>query len=311
MVQLRKIVPILVGPTAVGKTSVSIVLAQDLNAEIISADSRQVYKHMNIGTAKPSSDELDAVPHYLVDILELDKVYTAGQFAEDALNLIADIRSRDKTPLVIGGSGFYIKALVEGIFDTPSRDDAVRESLEAEAEKIGSGKLYERLRKVDPDYAATIHPNNIKRIIRALEIYEVTGKPATEHFEEEHQGIPYPYVFIGLKRPRRQLYERINLRVEQMIKDGLVDEVRSIREMGYTGEENALQTVGYQEIFKYLDGKISLEESINEIQKNTRRYAKRQMTWFRNQHNVTWFDLDEYKSRDEVVTACNEHITKE
>ncbi|MBS1271321.1 MAG: tRNA dimethylallyltransferase [Candidatus Marinimicrobia bacterium] len=302
------IIPILVGPTAVGKTAISIPLARKMNAEIISADSRQIFKHMNIGTAKPSGDELDAVLHHLVDILELDEVFTAGQFAEDALKIIEDILARGKAPLIVGGSGFYIKALVAGIFDTPSRDDEVREALQTEADERGSQALYSRLRNIDPEYAETMHPNNTRRIIRALEIYEVTGEPPAEHFEEEHEGLRYPYTFIGLKRPRQKLYDRINRRVEQMIEDGLVQEVQSILGIGYTGEENALQTVGYQEIFDYLNENISLEEARKEIQKNTRRYAKRQMTWFRNQHDVTWFDLDKYPNQELVVEAILEFL---
>ena len=308
MTQSQTIIPILVGPTAVGKTAVSIPLAQKLNAEIISADSRQIYKYMDIGTAKPSGDELKGVPHHLIDVLELEESYTAGQFAEDAKQIIGEILSRKKIPLIVGGSGFYIKALVEGIFDTPSRDDNLREALQEEAEEKGSDILYKRLQEIDPEYAETMHPNNIKRIIRALEIYEVTGEPPSEHFDEEHEGLPYPYTFIGLKRLRQTLYDRINRRVKQMIEDGLVEEVQSILGMGYTGEENALQTVGYQEILDFLADKITLETAIREIQKNTRRYAKRQMTWFRNQHDVTWFDLEEYNSQDEIVAVVLDYL---
>ncbi|MCF7803183.1 MAG: tRNA (adenosine(37)-N6)-dimethylallyltransferase MiaA [Candidatus Marinimicrobia bacterium] len=302
-------VPILVGPTAVGKTSISIPLAQKFDGEIISADSRQVYRHLDIGTAKPGKEELEAVPHHLVDVIDLDETYTAGQFAEDAELLIDGIFERNHTPFVVGGAGFYIKALIEGIFDTPSRDDEIRERLQEEAEKNDEA-LYERLKKIDPDYAETIHPNNNKRIIRALEIYEVTGRRPSAHFNEDHGGLGHPYRFIGLKRPRKQLYERINRRVEMMIEDGLVEEVMEILEKGYTGEENALQTVGYQEIIEYLRDEISMEEAVSEIQKNSRRYAKRQMTWFRNQHEVTWFDLDEYDPQDEAVGAITDYLLK-
>jgi tRNA dimethylallyltransferase len=295
-------VVILVGPTAVGKTSASIPLAQRLDAEVISADSRQIYKHMSIGTAKPTPEEMQDVPHHLVDTLAPEEKYTAGQFARDAARIIEEIYVRGKQPLIVGGAGLYIKALTQGLFDKKSTDKQVRRDLQRQAETGGIQGLYEEFRRVDPAYASEVHINDEKKIIRALEIYRVTGEPPSRHFAQaEHAGLEHPCHILGLTMDRQRLYDKINRRVELMIEQGLIEEVKGLLSKGYTGDENALQTVGYQEIFAYLAGELSLEDAVNQIQTNTRHYAKRQMTWFRNQHEVTWFDLDEYSSREQLV----------
>jgi len=303
-------VPMLVGPTAVGKTEVSIRLAERLNAEIISADSRQVYKHLNIGTATPAAEQLDAVPHHFVNILEIEETYTAGRFAREARVAIREIFRRKRTPLVVGGAGLYIKALVKGLFDEPSRDDAVREALYRQVEKEGIEAVYDRFQQLDPDYAREVHHNDVKKIVRALEIYEVTGEKPSKHFQGSHMIIPFEYDILGLHRKRKALYRRINRRVDLMFETGLVEEVRAVLTMGYTGEENALQTVGYQEVIKYLHGELSLEEAKQQIKANSRHYAKRQLTWFRNQHQTTWFDFEDYASDEDLVQAILTYLTR-
>lgn len=302
---------ILVGPTAVGKTSASIPLAQRLGAEIISADSRQIYKYMSIGTAKPTPEEMQDIPHHLVDTLDPNKKYTAGQFARDAGRIIDELYARGKQPLVVGGAGLYIKALTQGLFDKKSTDKKVRRDLQQQVDTDGIQGLYEEFRRVDPAYASEVHINDEKKIIRALEIYRVTGEPPSKHFAQaEHSGLDHPCHLFGLKMDRKRLYDRINRRVELMIEHGLVEEVKGLLAKGYTGNENALQTVGYREIFAYLAGELSLDEAVNQIQTNTRQYAKRQMTWFRNQHEVTWFDRDEFDNLEKLVQSMLELIQK-
>lgn len=303
-------VPILVGPTAVGKTAVSIALARHLDAEIVSADSRQMYKHLNIGTATPTDEQLSAVPHHFVNTLELTEPFTAGRFAREARAVIRDIFGRQRTPLVVGGAGLYIKALVEGLFDEPSRDDVIRGALYRQVEEQGIETVYERFYRLDPEYAADVHPNDVKKIVRALEIYEVTGEKPSRHFQETHSALPFDYDIIGLHRKRKTLYRRINQRVDNMFESGLVEEVRTILDGGFTGQENALQTVGYQEVIQYLGGQLSLEEARERIQINSRHYAKRQLTWFRNQHDTTWFDFEDYASEDDLIWAMLVHLTR-
>lgn len=305
---LLSFVPILVGPTAVGKTEVSLQLAERLDAEIISADSRQIYKYLDIGTAKPDPEALVRVPHHLIDTLELDEEYTAGRFASDARRCIEKIFARERTPLVVGGAGFYIKALLEGLFEAPARDEEVRDNLKQRVRKEGIEPLYEEFQEIDPEYAEQVHPNDIQKVLRALEIYQVTGEPPSDHHEKEQPALQYPWRLIGLRRDRQQLYERINRRVDQMISRGLVEEVQELLDQGYTGEENSLQTVGYQEIFASLQGEISLDEAVSEIKKHTRHYAKRQMTWFRNQHDVQWFQVEQYDTSATLVDSIEAYL---
>lgn len=299
----NKTVYFLVGPTAVGKTSISIPLAKQLNAEIISADSRQIYKHLDIGTAKPSRDERAEVPHYLVEEIALDTVYTAGQFARDASRIIEEIFSRNRVPLIVGGAGLYIKALIGGLFDESSRDNDVREGLYKRVNHEGIEPLYEEFKQIDPEYAESVHINDTKKIVRAIEIYEVTGKKPSQHFDQEHEGLEYPHQMFILNRERKTLYNRINRRVDQMIENGLVTEVKQILNMGYTGVENALQTVGYQEIIAFLRNKITLEEAVRQIKVHSRHYAKRQLTWFRNQHDGEWFRFEDHPDESVMVES--------
>jgi len=304
----RKFVAILVGPTAVGKTAISLPLAKKLNAEIISADSRQIYKHLDIGTAKTSPEELNAVPHHLIDALEIEEDYAAGRFAEDASYIINEIFARDRVPLIVGGAGLYIKALIDGLFSESSSDEDVRTALLERVESEGIESLYQEFQEIDPEYASEIHINDTKRIVRALEIYQVTRKKPSQHFKNEHEGLEHPYQMIALNRERKTLYDRVNRRVDQMIDNGLVQEVKNILEMGYTGKENSLRTVGYQEIIAYLNDEIPLGDAVRQIKTHSRHYAKRQLTWFRNQHDAIWFQFEDFASDKELLTAILEEI---
>ncbi len=287
---LRK-VPVLVGPTASGKTSISIELAKLLGGEIISADSRQIYKHLDIGTAKPSSRQLSSVKHHFVDMLLPDQDFNAGEFGEQGRRVIDDIFERKKTPVVVGGSGLYIQSLIDGFFDGPAADREFREAME---KKISDGRIDEliaELRRVDPMSAERIDLTKSRRIIRALEVFHATGKPISVHHSESKIKINFTPVLFGLQWERNQLYQRIDQRCEEMIESALLKEVEGLKSNGYTPALNALNTVGYSEAFDYLEGIISFEEFIRLFKQNSRRYAKRQMTWFRRDQHVSWMKM--------------------
>jgi tRNA dimethylallyltransferase len=296
----RKILAI-VGPTASGKTKLSIIVAEKIGGEIISADSRQVYRYMDIGTAKPSKEERERVKHYFIDELNPDEEFNAGVFGERGREIIEDIFSRGKVPIVVGGSGLYVKSLIDGFFEGPAGDWELREILYRKAERLGKGALYEELKKVDPASAEKIHPNNLKRVIRALEVYYLTGKPISQLQSEMKPEINFETVQIGLNWDRKKLYKRIEERVDMMIEQGLIEEVKRLRELGYDKNLNALQTVGYKEVFDYLDGIISYDRMIYLIKRNSRRYAKRQLTWFRQDKRIIWIDVDERTDFNELA----------
>ena len=281
---------VLAGPTASGKTAVGIELAQRLNGEIISADARQVYRFMDIGTAKPTPEERVAACHHLIDFVDPAADYSAGQFAEDATAAIGDVLSRGKMPLVVGGAGLYIRALCDGFSPMPQIPAGIRTRLQAEA-RDGLPKLYKKLREVDPEWAAKIQATDTQRIIRGLEVYEASGKPLSEY----QKVPPSPPIhctasYFGLYWEREALYDRINTRARQMFAQGLVEEARCLRERGYASDLNALKTFGYREVFQYLNGEITLDHAIADLQQATRHYAKRQMTFFRKDERVTWVD---------------------
>jgi tRNA dimethylallyltransferase len=284
------LVPVLVGPTASGKTDVSLELARHLNAEIISADSRQIYRYMDIGTAKPTEADRRAVRHYFVDELLPDKEFNAGEFGRRGREIIHDIIRRGKVPLVVGGSGLYIRALVDGFFDGPSADPGLRRELHRLLDEQGPEYLYDMLKAADPAAAGKMLPSNTRRVIRALEVLKITGIPISSLHETKIE-IGFTPVFVGLEWERKQLYSRINRRVELMIDAGLEAEVRNLQSMGFTSDMNALMTVGYREMFGYLDGVHSLSETIELIKMNTRRYAKRQLTWFRPDRRIRWYPV--------------------
>lgn len=292
---------VIVGPTCSGKTVLAVTLAQTLNTEIISADSRQIYKNLNIGTAKPTRQELSLVKHHLVNELELDEVFNAGRFVEQAEKIISGLHSGNKIPLIVGGTGLYIKSLIDGIINSVDTKEEIREQLLNDRKKFGNEYLYEALKKVDPLSASKMLPQNWKRIIRALEVYYISGKPIWKHFEEQNQTPKYNFLQFGLEWERSELYKRIEDRVEWMISNRLVDEVVSILNMGYSKQLNALNTVGYKEIIAYLENEISLERAVDLIKRNTRRYAKRQITWFKADKRIEWLKIN---TNDDIYSSA-------
>jgi tRNA dimethylallyltransferase len=285
-------VVVIVGPTCSGKTSLSLSLAKQLNSEIISADSRQIYKYLNIGTAKPDIKELKSVKHNFIDFLDPNEDYNVSKFEKDAFHEISKIMDNNKVPIVVGGSGLYIRAIVDGIFDTVDTDENIRHNLMEERKLFGNEYIYEKLKKYDSKTASSLLPQNWKRIIRALEVYFITGKPIWKHQEEFKRELDFAFLQFGLNWDRKVLYQNIEKRVDEMIDLGLVEEVRSILNMGYPKEINALNTVGYKEIIEYIEGNITLERAAELIKRNTRRYAKRQLTWFRKDERIKWFNVN-------------------
>ena len=283
---------ILTGPTAVGKTALSVALAKAIGGEIISADSMQVYRHMDIGSAKVTPEEMEGVPHYLIDVLEPGQEFNVVVFQELAKQAAAKIYSRGHIPIVVGGTGFYIQALVYDIdFTENDEDTAFRRTLEEQAKREGAEALYERLRAVDPESCESIHAHNIKRVIRAIEFYEKTGKKISEHNREQRQNdSPYNFAYFVLNDDRERIYERINGRVDLMMAQGLVEEVRALRESGCRKDMVSMQGLGYKELLSYLEGETSLEEAVYLIKRDTRHFAKRQLTWFRREKEVIWVD---------------------
>jgi len=300
---LERVVIVIVGPTCSGKTNLSLKFAQLIPSEIISADSRQIYKYLDIGTATPSKQQLEKIPHHLLDILDPSENYDASLFEKDAELLIEQIFQKNKTPIVVGGSGLYIKALIDGIFDTSAKDLDYRKELLQKRLEFGKEFLHEELKKVDPSSSKTIHPKNWKRVIRALEVLYTTGEPIWKHHQMQSTSKEKKYDFkqFGLNWDRKILYENIEKRVDWMIKKGLIYEVKNILEMGYNKNFNSLNTVGYKEIIQYLDGIISLERAIELIKRNTRHYAKRQLTWFKKDKRIHWFELENLSELDQVV----------
>lgn len=284
---------ILAGPTAVGKTALSIRLAKAAGAEIISADSMQVYRHMDIGSAKITKEEMAGVPHYLVDVLEPEEEFNVVRFQQMAKVAAHEIWERGKIPLVVGGTGFYIQALLYDIdFTENDGDESYRRELEQRAvSEQGASELYEMLKTADPGSAREIHPHNIKRIIRALEFYHQTGEKMSEHNEKQRQKeSPYNYAYFVLTDERSRLYERIDRRVDLMMERGLLDEVRRLKERGVRRDSTSMQGLGYKELYAYLDGEYPFDEAIRIIKRDTRHFAKRQITWFKREKDVIWAD---------------------
>jgi len=308
---LEREVIVIVGPTCSGKTNLSLKLSQLIPSEIISADSRQIYKHLDIGTAKPSKNQLKKATHHLIDILDPSENYDASLFEKDAEKIIDEIFKKNKTPIIVGGSGLYIKALIDGIFGTADKDEEYRKELHQKRKEYGNELLYKELKKVDPESAAKMLPQNWKRVMRALEVFHTSGQPIWKHHQIQYIGKEKKYIFkqFGLNWERKILYENIDKRVDEMIENGFVDEVKNILFEGYDKNLNSLNTVGYKEIIQHLDGKISLERAIELIKRNTRHYAKRQMTWFRKDKRIYWFDVNELTELDQfaeqIVASLN------
>lgn len=286
----------IVGPTCSGKSLLAIKIAEKLNGEIVSADSRQIYKYMDIGTAKPTQDQLQKIKHHFIDELYPDQEFSAGEYSKQARERIEMIFKQKKIPIVVGGSGLYIEALIDGIFDSPPVDKNIRKRLYELYHEDGAEAMLEKLKEIDPRSAERMTTTNIRRIIRALEVYELTGLPISE-LQKRRVPADFMPVQIGLNWRRDKLYERINKRVDDMVSSGLIDEVRRILDMGYSYKLNALQTVGYKEVINYLWRKISFVEMVEVIKRNTRRYAKRQLTWFRHDSKIRWIDVE---SEDEI-----------
>lgn len=304
---------ILTGPTAVGKTKASIGLAKAVEGEIISADSMQVYRHMDIGSAKIRREEMEGVPHHLVDVLEPNEEFHVAKFKQLAQEAAESIYSRGHIPIVVGGTGFYIQALLYDIdFSEGEENSVYRNELERFADENGAQALHEKLHAVDPKSAEMIHANNVKRVIRALEFYHQTGSPISLHNEREREKeSPYNFAYFVLSDVRENIYDRINRRVDLMMDEGLVSEVEWLKNQGYTRDMVSMQGLGYKEILSYLEGECTLDEAVSIVKRDTRHFAKRQMTWFRRERNVIWirkneYDYDEKKVLQAMLTALTE-----
>jgi tRNA dimethylallyltransferase len=306
----------IVGPTASGKTTLALLVAKKINSEIISTDSRQVYHHLNIGTAKPTAKELEQVPHHFISFVDLNKEYNAGEFGLQARSKIQDILNRHKCPILVGGSGLYLRAVIDGLFNGPGKNEEVRRKLEEERLKYGASYLYDKLMNVDQLSAKKMDETKVRRVIRALEVYYTTGKPLSELHKNQKTETLFNFKQFGLAWERQILYQRIEQRVEKMIELGLIQEVQKLKEQGYNSSINALNTVGYKEVLNYLDGLITKETMIDLIKKNTRNFAKRQMTWFRADKRIRWIQVYEKTDwndiAEQVVTEFqrSEHIPK-
>ena len=299
---------ILTGPTAVGKTKLSIDLAKRINGEIISADSMQVYRHMDIGTAKITPEEMDGITHYLVDEFEPDDEFNVVKFKDYAKKAISEIYSKGKLPIIVGGTGFYIQAVLKDIdFTENDADTPYRKELEEFARVEGAIKLHDMLKQCDKKAAEAIHPNNIKRTIRAIEYYKLTGEPISRHNEEQSRNeSPYQFAYFVLNNEREILYENINLRVDKMLDDGLVKEVAWLKEQGYDRSLVSMQGLGYKEIYAYLEGECTLEEAIYMLKRDTRHFAKRQLTWFKREQDVIWLSKSDYGSEEDILATMLE-----
>lgn len=298
----KKKLVVLAGPTAVGKTALSLRLARAVGGEIVSADSMQVYRYMDIGSAKIRPEETEGIPHHLVDVLMPWEEFHVVRFQQMAQAACEDIWARGLVPIVTGGTGFYIQALLYDIdFTENDRDPAVRENLARLAKEEGNQALHDRLRRVDPASAEAIHANNVKRVIRALEFYEKTGTPISAHNEEQGgKESPYSFLYAVLTRERAELYQRIDRRVDAMFANGLTEEVRALKEMGCTRQMTSMQGLGYKEVLDYLEGRLTLEEAVYTVKRDTRHFAKRQLTWFGRERDAVFFSMDG-KSEAEVL----------
>ena len=300
---------IVLGPTAVGKSELAIELAATIDGEIINADSQQVYRYLDIGTGKPSRADRERVRHHLIDIVNPDEEFNAAMFRRLATESTEQIHGRKKNVIVCGGTGLYLKALTQGLFEGPGQDEEIRRSLEQQIEKEGQASLYRRLLQIDPRVESTIHPNDRQRIIRALEVYQLTGKPLSA-WQREHafREQPFEVLKIGLNRPRGELYDRINRRSERMVEDGLLEEVRGLMAKGYSLALKPLCSVGYRQMGQVLQGRQELLAAIEEMKQETRRLAKRQLTWFHGDKEIRWFDP---KQRIEITEEVKTFFSRQ
>lgn len=302
---------VLTGPTAVGKTSLSIMLAKEIGGEIISADSMQVYKYMDIGTAKVTKEEMCGIPHFLIDELEPDEEFNVTIFKNKVMKYIEEIRNRGHVPIIVGGTGFYIQSVIYDINFTEYGDDSdIRKKYEEIAKISGKTELHKRLSDVDKEYADSVSENNVKKVVRALSFYEMTGEKLSVHNTKERERTsPFDFAYFVLTMDRKKLYERIDKRVDLMFKMGLVDEVKSLMKKGYNKSMVSMQGIGYKEVIDYLNGEISMDECIDIIKRDTRHFAKRQLTWFKREKVVTYIDKEKFVTEadclKEMLKVCN------
>lgn len=310
---MKKPLIVLTGPTAAGKTEISIGLARLFDGSVISADSMQVYRHMDIGSAKIKKEEMQEIPHYLIDEFEPGEEFHVVRFQEYAKKYVQEIYDRGRIPIIVGGTGFYIQALLYDIDFTKEQEDIeYRKALEKIAEEQGSIILHEMLREADPKAAEQIHENNVRRMIRALEFYHLSGQKISEHNEAERQKeSPYNFAYFVLNDDRERLYDRINERVDRMLKDGLVEEVQNLRRIGCNRQMVSMQGLGYKEILSYLEGEYSLEEAIYRIKRDTRHFAKRQLTWFRRERDVIWVDKPQFGYDNNKILSYMQKVLAE
>ena len=298
---MERSVIVIVGPTCSGKSNIALKLAEKLNTEIVSADSRQFFKYLNIGTAKPTTEDLKKVKHHFMDFLELDDDYNVSKFEADAEKIIISLLNNGKIPIVAGGSGLYIRALIDGIFKSADKDGDYRNELNQKRIEFGDKFLYEELKKVDPESTAKMIPQNWKRVLRALEVFHLTGEPIWKHHQRQKEKSKFNFHQFGLMWNREILYKNINNRVDEMIERGLVEEVEKILALGYGKHLNSLNSVGYKEIIDFLNGNISLDTAVELIKQNTRHYAKRQLTWFKKDERIEWFNINGFDKLEKVV----------
>ena len=305
---MKKRLLIIAGPTAVGKTDTGIILADKLNGEIISADSMQIYKNMDIGTAKPNLEERMGVIHHLIDIINPDENFSVAEFQRLAGGIIDDLISNKKLPIIVGGTGLYINSLIYDMdFTQFASNRKLRETLQEEAEKMGNEYIHDKLKKIDPNLAGRIHPNNVRRVIRAIEVYHGTGDKMGDFSRDIVLNDEYEFFLAGLTKERSELYDRINKRVDIMIEQGLIKEVRDLVNLGYSKDLISFKGLGYKEIIEYLEGRYDLNEAIRILKRNTRRYAKRQLTWFRRYESINWYNVSDYPTGENLA----EHIIED
>lgn len=309
---MKKNLIILLGPTAIGKTDLSLKLAEQINGEIVSCDSMQIYKYMDVGSAKVSKMEQARIKHHLIDIVYPDEEYTVADYKRDAENIINSLNDLGKVPIVTGGTGLYINSLVYKLnFTTAEPDYQLRERLEKMAETEGVDKVFDILKSIDAETSEKLHPNDVKRVIRAIEIYEQSGVTMGEYNKNFRTEVEdYNLYMIGLNMDRAKLYERINLRVDLMMEAGLLEEVKSLIEKGYTKDLTSMQGIGYKEVMDYFEDRMTLEDTIDLVKQKSRNYAKRQLTWFRRDDRINWYNKDEFSSEDELLEKILEDIRK-
>lgn len=299
---------VIIGPTAVGKTKLSIELAKRFNGEIISGDSMQIYRKMDIGTAKIKENEMEGIPHHLIDIKEPAESFSVAEFQHLVRAQINEISGKGKLPIIVGGTGLYIQSVIYDYqFSDAPADEVFRFMLEAKVKEIGNDALYQELVGIDPVSASQIHPNNVRRVIRALEIYHCTNKTMSEYQNEQQPDLLYDPALIGLTMEREMLYERINYRVALMMEEGLLEEVKALYQQGLR-DCQSIQAIGYKEIYEFLDGKVTMNEAAENLKQNSRRYAKRQLTWFRNKMDVEWFDMTDVQNFEKKINEISHYV---